>query len=404
MREDAFRMKQAQKFTIGLCLAVFISSIQPTALAAVKSGQSCSKLGATSTTKGVKYTCIKLGKKLVWNKGVKVVPVVKPTPTPSPTPEVIPTPTPTVTPTSTPTPTATNLTTEGKALADIKQSLSPISGEEFFRFHYSPNVDKGFVTFLETDLRASIGYWRRYLKSSNLFNVFYGTQDDLNWIIDAWKPYGFDQRGGFAEDLKGRISREGSQLNAGAVPSENGSSHLSILRHTSRSIQFGDYSFITHESIHIVQQSVSGSNTRNFPCWLREGSANLYGAFLAQELHGTSYKEMKRDQMYAFAQGNSGIDITSFSEAQWLQHLRDLEGSAMGACDYPKRFAYGTGLLLSELLVADYGTEAMIDFWSSFKDRTLRESFKAIYKIELDTWYENRAIPYLISEYRRVKR
>jgi len=385
-------------------MVVFISGVQPLALAAVKSGQSCSKAGSTAIAKNVKYTCIKSGKKLVWNKGVKVVPVVKPTP--SPVPEVTPTPTPipTLTLSPTPTPTSTNLTTEGKALAEIKLSLTSTPGEEFFRFHYSPNVDKTFVTFLEKDLRTSIDYWRNNLKGSTLFNVFYGTQDDLNWIIDAWKPYGFDQRGGFAEDLKGRISREGSQLNAGAVPSENGSSHLSILRHTSRSIQFGDYSFITHESIHIVQQSVSGSNTRNFPCWLREGSANLYGAFLAQELHGTSYKEMKRDQMYAFAQGNSGIDITSFSEAQWLQHLRDLEGSAMGACDYPKRFAYGTGLLLSELLVADYGTEAMVEFWSSFKDSTLRESFKAIYKIELDTWYENRAIPYLISEYRRVKR
>jgi hypothetical protein len=42
---------------------------QTAASAAVKAGQSCSKAGATSTSKGIKYTCIKSGKKLVWNKG-----------------------------------------------------------------------------------------------------------------------------------------------------------------------------------------------------------------------------------------------------------------------------------------------------------------------------------------------
>ncbi len=37
--------------------------------AAVKAGASCTKVGATSVTAGKKYTCIKSGKKLVWNKG-----------------------------------------------------------------------------------------------------------------------------------------------------------------------------------------------------------------------------------------------------------------------------------------------------------------------------------------------
>jgi len=37
---------------------------------AVKSGQACKKLGQTSSSAGIKYICIKSGKKLVWNKGV----------------------------------------------------------------------------------------------------------------------------------------------------------------------------------------------------------------------------------------------------------------------------------------------------------------------------------------------
>ena len=40
--------------------------------AVVKAGSKCSKLNATSTVSGKKYTCIKSGAKLVWNKGVIV--------------------------------------------------------------------------------------------------------------------------------------------------------------------------------------------------------------------------------------------------------------------------------------------------------------------------------------------
>ena len=53
-----------------LTAAVFLFPLNATA--AVKSGSVCSKLGATSTIAGKKYTCIKSGKKLVWNKGVAV--------------------------------------------------------------------------------------------------------------------------------------------------------------------------------------------------------------------------------------------------------------------------------------------------------------------------------------------
>jgi hypothetical protein len=75
-------------------------------VAAVTPGAKCSKAGATSTYNGKKYTCVKSGKKLVWNKGVaiaKPVPVASPTPSPVATPT--PTPTPTVSATPTPTPT-----------------------------------------------------------------------------------------------------------------------------------------------------------------------------------------------------------------------------------------------------------------------------------------------------------
>ena len=62
--------------------------------AAPKAGAKCTKAGATTVSKDLKFTCIKKGKNLVWSAGVKIV---KTTPTPTATP------TPTVSPTTTPT-------------------------------------------------------------------------------------------------------------------------------------------------------------------------------------------------------------------------------------------------------------------------------------------------------------
>jgi hypothetical protein len=59
-----------------LALAVSIaftgSLLTSPAFGAVKAGATCSKTGSTSTSSGKKYTCIKSGKKLVWDKGVLI--------------------------------------------------------------------------------------------------------------------------------------------------------------------------------------------------------------------------------------------------------------------------------------------------------------------------------------------
>lgn len=63
-----------RKFLI-LLLAITLLGTTPVH-ALTKAGAKCSKAGATSTSAGKKYTCIKSGKSLVWNKGVTVKKVV----------------------------------------------------------------------------------------------------------------------------------------------------------------------------------------------------------------------------------------------------------------------------------------------------------------------------------------
>ena len=63
-----------RKFLI-LLLAITLLGAPPVH-ALTKAGAKCSKAGATATSAGKKYTCIKSGKNLVWNKGVTVKKVV----------------------------------------------------------------------------------------------------------------------------------------------------------------------------------------------------------------------------------------------------------------------------------------------------------------------------------------
>ena len=62
------------KKSFALLLSILLLTALPisTSSAAIKAGSKCAKAGATSTSSGKKYTCIKSGKKLIWNNGVMI--------------------------------------------------------------------------------------------------------------------------------------------------------------------------------------------------------------------------------------------------------------------------------------------------------------------------------------------
>ncbi len=63
-------MKRTLTFLI--VISIFGTLLSMPAFAAVKAGASCPKAGKTSVSSGKTFTCVKSGKKFVWNKGVAV--------------------------------------------------------------------------------------------------------------------------------------------------------------------------------------------------------------------------------------------------------------------------------------------------------------------------------------------
>jgi M6 family metalloprotease-like protein len=75
---------------LGISIAILGASLSLPAFGAVKAGASCSKAGLNSTIAGKKFTCIKSGKRLVWNKGVQVaIPTPKASPAAASEPNAI---------------------------------------------------------------------------------------------------------------------------------------------------------------------------------------------------------------------------------------------------------------------------------------------------------------------------
>ena len=74
-----------EKVTALVIVAFLIAGVNNTSAATqAKPGAKCTKAGITQTVAEKKYTCVKSGKKLVWNKGV-ITTKLLPTPTPTPT-------------------------------------------------------------------------------------------------------------------------------------------------------------------------------------------------------------------------------------------------------------------------------------------------------------------------------
>jgi hypothetical protein len=63
-------MRLRRKLAVLAISAALLPTVTAPSHAAIKSGAPCSKVGSTSIASGKKFTCVKAGKKLIWDKGV----------------------------------------------------------------------------------------------------------------------------------------------------------------------------------------------------------------------------------------------------------------------------------------------------------------------------------------------
>jgi hypothetical protein len=67
-------------------------------------------------------------------------------------------------------------------------------------------------------------------------------------------------------------------------------------------------------------------------------------------------------------------------------------------CWEPKILCYTAGALFTEVLVADHGHSKFVDWWKLSRKKNWEVAFEEVYGIQIDKWYEEVAIPYVIQE------
>lgn len=395
--------------SVALSILVALSAHLQSFAAPTIAGTKCNKVGATKLTVNLKFTCIKSGSKLIWNKGVvrKPTPSATPTPSPSPTPSVSQSPSPTASPSSTPSPIPT--TRREKALAEVRKVYERNAGKNpaaSVKYIISSDAPTRFVQMTKEVIPVSARFWADVFDPGENFPVIIGNFNSVTWVQEEMKKYGHN----LTDWDVNKIRSEGLSANRGDVranerstitqyvigekSSENIPNNLEMMR-----------AFVSHEYVHAVAVSILGDRHEGIPGWSDEGSANFFAfaiTSLMSEDPNSAMRIVNRNNLRRpyFDQGLVPHSLTKDALHEAIVLSEKGGGGEGTTCAEPKILCYSAGALMTEILVADYGVEKFVQWWRASRVKNWEVAFEEIYNYQIDQWYEDVAIPYILEESR----
>jgi hypothetical protein len=241
----------------------------------VKAGAKCTKAGATSISGGKKFTCVKSGTRLVWNKGVAVKAAATPKATPTAT----------AVPTTSAAPTLRqllgSLSSDSLAVWDI---IKPIpsdlkgSGLKDITFAFSKDIPADSQEELKRQYRLTTTYWARFTPITQRLHVAVSKTGDVRFLCTERAKF-----------IKTGID-DCVQYNPGPVIGaytmfDDGSGTFNWMTIEPELKIFGIHEGWTshHEFVHSVQYSVNKRHWQTHPCWFEEGMAMLFSPAIYSE-------------------------------------------------------------------------------------------------------------------------
>jgi hypothetical protein len=369
----------------GLLISLAIALIPVAAVSAPKvtPGSTCKILSQKIVYLNKTYTCVKSGKKLVWNKGVVLKVAAKSTPSQS----------------SMPIPT----TRREKALAEIKRVYDLNSSyQPTVKYIFANDAPQNFAEMIKEVIPFSSRFWSSEFKPTTDFPIILGSPASVEWVNNEMKRYGHELPGRVRESIiqAGEKSSRGDVVNnaRGAI------TYYVIGTDTDKSIKAGNElsmrGFVAHEYVHAAAVSIIGDRQKGIPGWSVEGSANFYGFAIAALMAEQPITAMNRISI-----GN--LRNTFYDKEALIPHslnkddlFKAVVSTEQGGptCWEPKILCYTVGALFTEVLVADHGHGKFVDWWKLSRKKNWEVAFKEVYGIQIDKWYEEVAIPYVIQE------
>jgi hypothetical protein len=344
----------------------------PTSNAAVKPGAICKKIGQVSTSAGMKFTCIKSGKKIIWSKGVKISPpkpssVAQPTPTPTTTASPSPTPTPTPQqPTIPKAPTSFDDLIdnyEGIAYAAWSKSRDKIRNSK--RADISLKMVIGpKTTLINKEPIAAIDLVTRlypgYIESAEIYLLAFGFED-RDWAVGQMESLIPNSGSGWIKDFACRTKE--TCWGGGAF--YNGVNRFLIVETMEiTNINTTSGSLEAHEFTHIVQQMniKKARPAAEFiydpwpPTWYWEGQANF-------TQRATIYSESFETYMRERRSASNGIINKPIFNSTHIQNYYVFNAPADWQKNYERWRQYDLGAMFVEVLVALKGPDATMEMW-----------------------------------------
>lgn len=339
-------------------LTLYITT--PSSNAAIKSGTVCKKAGFTTIDSGRKYTCIKQGKKLVWNKGV-VVKITTPKPEPTTTSTFAPSPTPNPT-FMEPTKPRSFLdlieNSEGLAywswkLVQERMSSSGKSNVEF-NIEIGPNTKLNFENPRQA-FQDTANFYSSFDQVSKYYAVFFD-YPDLQWAINTDRKFSLNPR---PDEIK-KSCQSFSQCNGGNAYIDdrlNGFTYISSSSIFSNEkirklgvIESHEY-FHTIQFLPMIKAQKNGRSVIWPPDWLTEGSAQWLS---------TSMYFKKFEDLISYQKLDSENDLyrKKFSANDVLNVLNINNGQSNNGW-----LAYNIGAKAVEALVVLKGVDVVLDFY-----------------------------------------
>ena len=443
-------MKRVTIVLASMCIAM----VPFNASAAVKAGDICKKAGSTSTANGKKFTCIKSGKKLVWNKGVAVAkpkPIETAVPEATPTPIAPPTPVATATPTPTPTP-AKDL---NRGYLRSNQFMYRISNGMLERRIYESNDYTTVDTRPEsqfdpirvkaykeiTGLQATAGHPRieiLYSITENYpndhaeaiklgvkfaaekFNLLFDENIKTSVVLVTEKDKDYVRnnvaRLSRPDDVAGTLANleryvpNSTAVGSGSASFNRGTAGFmgGIYVGTFPSFLNNDYlwpEIATHEMAHVLQMFyISKRGYRNeeeffkaAPVHFTEGSANTIGHALAVQNLGWYSDESD----YTIKRYMSGFRGNNKMETE-AEVLEMLEKTITRSDPQFAELAYPVGQVLWEYIIGTYGFDSFMKFLKNVAVLpSYEENIKAVTGLSKIELYKN-AAPYIIATWKRA--
>lgn len=397
---------------VALVLALIFSASTALAAPNPKAGASCSKAGSIKTFKGKRFTCIKSGKKLIWNKGEKTGfgsfepggSYSAPTQSASPTPNVTasPIPTPTVaaaspTPTPTPTPTKTLSVAErwnatGSSALRILEKSFPVKPPVFPKveiiWRYSDTVDSKIREGIAKHYLQTAEFWSAYTKIDGLLQVIVGTLDDIAFVC-KWRDFHLQMN---HQGCVNSFRTEKDRIWDAHTTQQGGKATDFYFMTDPSTLTVIDFlPRVQHEFFHNVQHAQTNQYKSIFPCWVEEAGAEYFGALVASKGDPETFIKLR---YFSVASNVGKIRNSTSSKEFWRDWLysTDMTSVKPGSSDWgcaPVHMEgiYHYGLLATEYLNQELGISGILALyrdagtlgWDKAIEKSFNKSKAAIY-------------------------